>query len=90
MHRIHLFSYLFKLTFPYYISLASHRVLLQSLTEMVAYFVGFRYYHYLQKKNGDLIALDIRFRIIIASVFGALLGGRLLGGLENPPEPPIF
>jgi len=74
------------LTFPYYISVAGHRVLLHSLTEIAAYFAGFRYYLYLQKKNGDLISPDIRFRIIIASVFGALLGSRLLGGLENPPE----
>jgi prolipoprotein diacylglyceryltransferase len=74
------------LTFPYYISLAGHPVLLHSLTEIAAYFIGFRYYLYLQKINGDPIDPDIRFRIIIASVFGALLGSRLLGGLENPPE----
>jgi prolipoprotein diacylglyceryltransferase len=74
------------LTFPYNISIAGNHVLLHSLTEIMAYFVGFRYYLFLQKKKGDPITPGRRTWIMIAAIFGALFGSRLLGGLENPHE----
>jgi phosphatidylglycerol:prolipoprotein diacylglycerol transferase len=54
--------------------------------ELLAYFAGFRYYLFLKKKKGDLISAENRIWIIIGAVFGALIGSRLLGGLENLPE----
>jgi phosphatidylglycerol:prolipoprotein diacylglycerol transferase len=49
-------------------------------------FIGFRYFLYLRKKSGDTIHTEQRVWIIIGAIFGALLGSRLVGGLENPPE----
>jgi len=48
-------------------------------------FTGFRYFLYLRSRNGDPISQTNRTSILIAAIFGALLGSRLVGGLENPP-----
>jgi phosphatidylglycerol:prolipoprotein diacylglycerol transferase len=53
--------------------------------ELLGYFFGFRFYVYLKKRKGDPISSENRISILIAAVFGALIGSRLLGGLENPP-----
>ena len=74
------------MTFPYHIVIGHSYILLHSITELLAYFVGFRYYLFLKKRNGDLISPGNRIWIIIGAIFGALIGSRLLGGLENPPE----
>jgi phosphatidylglycerol---prolipoprotein diacylglyceryl transferase len=56
------------------------------VTELLAFFVGFRYYLFLRKQHNDLISSDNRLRIVIGATAGALLGSRLLGGLENLEE----
>jgi prolipoprotein diacylglyceryltransferase len=53
--------------------------------EVTAFFIAFRYYLWLRKKHGDIIDSDNRLWIIIGAVFGAFIGSRLIGGLENPP-----
>jgi len=53
--------------------------------EPLAFFTGFRYFIYLRKRNGDYINQTNRVSILIAAIFGALFGSRLVGGLENPP-----
>lgn len=53
--------------------------------EPVALFTGFRYFLFLRKRNGDPISQTNRTSILIAAIFGALFGSRLVGGLENPP-----
>lgn len=75
-----------RLTFPYYIPVGSSRMPLHSVTEFLAFFAGFRYFIWLQKRKKDVIPSQQRTWIVIASLFGALFGSRLLGGLENPPE----
>ena len=49
-------------------------------------FIGFRYFLYLRKGKGDQIQSSQRLWIIIGAIFGALIGSRLVGGLENPAE----
>jgi prolipoprotein diacylglyceryltransferase len=72
-------------SFPYTISLGGARLPLHSLLEPVAFFVGFRYFIYLQRRDGDPISSSNRTNILIAAIFGALFGSRLVGGLEDPP-----
>lgn len=72
------------MTFPVYIEIGSTRILLHAITEVVSIFIGFRYFLYLRRKKGDIIPSQNRLWILIAAIFGAVLGSRLLGGLENP------
>lgn len=69
--------------FPVEISLGSVNILLHSITEPLGIFIGFRYFLYLRKKQGDAIHSQNRVWILIGAIFGALFGSRLVGGLEN-------
>jgi prolipoprotein diacylglyceryltransferase len=62
------------------------KILLHPVFEALGMFVGFRYFLFLRKKRGDSIRDQNRIWIIIAAIFGALIGSRLLGGFENPAE----
>lgn len=75
-----------QLTFPVYIHFGAERVLLHAVTEVLSFFIAFRYYLFLKKKQGDAISKDNRLWIILGAALGALLGSRLLGGFENPQE----
>jgi phosphatidylglycerol:prolipoprotein diacylglycerol transferase len=70
--------------FPVYIEIGDKKVLLHTILEPLAFFIGFRYLIYLKKKKGDVISSKHRFGIIVATIIGALVGSRLIGGLENP------
>ena len=50
----------------------------------MAFFLAFRYYVFLRKQQDDTISTDNRLSIIIGAIFGALVGSRLVGFLENP------
>jgi prolipoprotein diacylglyceryltransferase len=52
--------------------------------EMLAYFIGYRYYLYLRTHQGDQIESGNRLWIVVGAATGALLGSRILGALENP------
>lgn len=54
------------------------------ILEYAAFFIGFRYYVFLRKRQKDEISSSNRLSIIIGAVFGALLGSRIMGVLENP------
>jgi len=54
--------------------------------EMLAFFIGFRYFLALRKKQGDTIKAPNRTWIIIGAILGALVGSRLIGGLEDPTQ----
>jgi len=60
--------------------------LLHTILEPAAFFAGFRFFLLLKKRKGDIIESSNRTWIIIAAIFGALFGSRLVGGLENPLE----
>ena len=72
--------------FPVYIEIGSAKILLHAVFEVLAFFIGFRYFLWLRKKQGDLIKTSNRTWIIIGAIFGALLGSRLIGGLEDPSQ----
>jgi uncharacterized membrane protein required for colicin V production len=67
--------------FPYHISFGGHQILLHVITEILAFFIGYRYYIRLKKKTADTISHENRLYIIAGAAFGALIGSRLLGGL---------
>jgi phosphatidylglycerol---prolipoprotein diacylglyceryl transferase len=74
------------LHFPFYVNIGEYKILLHSIIEPIAFFVGFRYFLFLKTKKGDVINSENRTWIIIAVIFGALLGSRLVGGLEDPSQ----
>jgi phosphatidylglycerol:prolipoprotein diacylglycerol transferase len=75
-----------QLDFPVYIEIGGSRVLLHVILEVLAFFIGFRYFLRLRAKEGDSISSPNRTLILIGAIFGAFIGSRLIGGLENPAE----
>lgn len=72
--------------FPVVLEIGESKILLHSILELIAYFVAFRYFLYLRKKQGDSIVQTNRMWIIIGAIFGSLIGSRLIGGLEDPTQ----
>lgn len=70
--------------FPVYVSLFSLKLPLHAVMETLGMFLGFRYFLYLRKKQGDGLPDSNRLWVIAGAIFGAVLGSRLLGALENP------
>ncbi|MFP4844525.1 prolipoprotein diacylglyceryl transferase [Winogradskyella sp. PE311] len=54
------------------------------ILEYLAFFLAFRYYVVLRRKNTDTINSNNRLSIILGAALGALIGSRLIGILENP------
>lgn len=52
--------------------------------EYLAFFIAFRYYVIIRRKNTDTITSNNRLSIILGAALGALIGSRLVGFLENP------
>ncbi len=52
--------------------------------EFLAYAIGFQVYLALKRKFRDVIAPAERWQVIAAAAFGAALGSRLLGWMEDP------
>ncbi|MCU0448834.1 MAG: prolipoprotein diacylglyceryl transferase [Bernardetiaceae bacterium] len=57
---------------------------LHPLFEVLAYTIGYRYYQWLRRHQGDPISDPHRLWIFIGAAGGALVGAYLLGALENP------
>lgn len=74
------------MNFPVTIEIGSAKILLHAVLELAAFFIGFRYFLWLRKKQGDIIDSSNRVWIFIGAVFGAFIGSRLLGGLEDPTQ----
>lgn len=72
--------------FPFSITIGHTSIPLHAIFEGAAFFIGFRYFLYLRKKRGDHYSSSGRVYIIIAAIFGALIGSRLIGALERPYE----
>lgn len=70
-------------SFPFHISILGHSFLVHTLAEFAAMFIGFRYFLFLRKKQGDHLPVQNRLLILIGAIFGSLLGSRLVGGLED-------
>ncbi|MFB6454825.1 prolipoprotein diacylglyceryl transferase [Chitinophaga sp. Hz27] len=71
--------------FPVTISLFELKLPLHTITETLGMFLGFRYFLYLRRRQGDQVVDSNRIWAIIGAMFGALLGSRVLGALEYPP-----
>ena len=74
------------LLFPVSISIGHTSIYLHAILETLAFIIGFRYFLYLRKKKGDGINTSHRIWIVIGAIFGALIGSRLVGGLEDPTQ----
>jgi phosphatidylglycerol:prolipoprotein diacylglycerol transferase len=74
------------MNFPVTISIGKTSILLHVVLEAAGFFVGFRYFLYLRRKQGDTIPQHKRIWLLIAAIFGALIGSRIIGSLERPYE----
>ena len=72
------------MTFPWTLEVGDSSIPLHPFFETAAIFIGFRYVLFLRNKNADRIATRNRIYIIAAAMFGAVLGSRVVGGLEDP------
>ena len=72
--------------FPVTIHFGHNSIHLHAVLETAAFFIGFRYFLYLRKKQGDSYSSRARVSVIIGAIFGALIGSRLIGSLERPYE----
>jgi phosphatidylglycerol---prolipoprotein diacylglyceryl transferase len=74
------------LKFPFTIEIGTIKILWHVVLETLGLFTGFRCFLYIRKKQKDSIPDGNRIWILIGAIFGAVLGSRLIGGLENPHE----
>jgi phosphatidylglycerol---prolipoprotein diacylglyceryl transferase len=74
------------LTFPVFLEFGAGKWLLHTIAEILAFVVGYRYFRFLRNKKGDTLSDLNRSWILVGAIFGALIGSRFLGGLENPPQ----
>lgn len=72
--------------FPITLQFGNFSLTLHAVLETAAFFIGFRYFLYLRRRQKDVIQSSNRIWIIIGAIFGALIGSRLLGSLERPYE----
>lgn len=70
--------------FPVTIHIGKQQILLHMITELLSFFIGFRYYLRLRKNNRDAVSGINRLYVLLGAIIGALFGSRLLGGMENP------
>ncbi|MFC5682149.1 prolipoprotein diacylglyceryl transferase [Flavobacterium sp. MAHUQ-51] len=72
---------------PFNPILFGYQINVHLILEYLAFFLGFRYYVFLRKKSKDPISNTNRLSIILGAIFGAFLGSRIMGFLENPDIP---
>jgi prolipoprotein diacylglyceryltransferase len=72
------------MTFPVEIRIGPAALSAHLLCEVLAFALGFRYYQALRKRREDVISESHRGWIVIGAAFGAFVGSRLVGALEDP------
>jgi len=72
--------------FPVTVSFGNYSFPLHGILEFAAYFIGFRYFLYLRKKQPDPINSTNRIWVLIGAIFGSIIGSRIVGGLEDPTQ----
>lgn len=72
------------MTFPWQISIGALQIPVHLLLESAGIFTGFRYFLYLRNRHSDVISSQNRLWILIAAIFGSVMGSRVIGGLEDP------
>lgn len=73
------------MTASIHLRLGSDGIALHVAFEALAYFVAFQVYRCLRKKVGDPLSQDHRWWIIAAAAFGAAIGSRFLGFMQDSP-----
>ena len=73
------------MSLPFYLPIGDGRFTPHLFFELLAFFVAFRYFLYLRRRQEDPIDTTGRLWIIVGAAAGALLGSRLLGTMENWP-----
>ncbi|HEX3768468.1 MAG TPA: prolipoprotein diacylglyceryl transferase family protein [Puia sp.] len=74
------------MTYPMYVEFGAGKVLLHTIAEILAFIAGYQYFRFLRNRKGDRLSDVNRSWILVGAIFGALIGSRILGGLENPPQ----
>ncbi len=74
------------MNFPVMLSFGDTKFPLHGVLEFAAYFIGFRYFLYLRKKQPDAINTSNRIWILIGAILGSIIGSRIVGGLEDPTQ----
>ncbi|MFK7908823.1 MAG: prolipoprotein diacylglyceryl transferase [Chitinophagales bacterium] len=69
---------------PFEPTIGGYPINIHLVLEYLAFFLAFQYYVFLRKQSKDVISSNNRLSIIVGAIFGALLGSRLMGFLENP------
>jgi phosphatidylglycerol---prolipoprotein diacylglyceryl transferase len=72
------------LSFPINIQIGSVEIPSHLIFELLAFFLGYRYYSFLRGKQKDAIVDENRVWIIIGAAGGAFLFSRLIGIAEDP------
>ncbi|MFV8331630.1 prolipoprotein diacylglyceryl transferase [Flavobacterium sp. XS2P14] len=75
------------MTIPFEPVFFGYEINIHLIFEYFAFFIGYRYYAYLRKKQEDLIQTTNRFSIIFGAAMGAFLGSRIMGFFESPILP---
>ena len=70
--------------FPIEIGIGSFKINAHLLFETLSYFLGYRLFAFLRKRQQDRIADTNRVWIIIGAAAGGLVFSRLIGALEDP------
>ena len=73
------------MTFPIDFHIGSMVIASHPVFELLAFFIGYRYFLYLKYKNNKVpLPPQSEWWIIIGAAIGAFIGSRLISGLENP------
>jgi phosphatidylglycerol:prolipoprotein diacylglycerol transferase len=72
------------LTIPFQPKIFDLPINVHLILEYLAFFVAYRYYVLLRKRQHDSISSSNRLSIILGAAIGALIGSRIMGFLENP------
>jgi len=72
------------MTLPFVLHIGSLVIEPHLVFELLAYFIGFRYYLFLRNRNDNQINEDKNLTIIIGGVLGAAFLSKLLGYFEHP------
>jgi phosphatidylglycerol:prolipoprotein diacylglycerol transferase len=74
------------MNFPVVFHIGSLSLYAHGVFETAAFFIGFRYFLYLRRKEGDRIPTSGRTWILLGAILGSIIGSRLVGSLERPHE----
>jgi phosphatidylglycerol---prolipoprotein diacylglyceryl transferase len=69
---------------PFEPKIAGWTVNVHLILEYIAFFLAYRHYVYLRKRDTDPISTSHRLSIILGAAVGAFMGSRVVAFLENP------